>query len=158
MPKLATGEYTVVVTADAPVLAAVRLTAAGAAGVDLAWIGPARPLAQRAVLAVPEADAPRLALANPTAADATVDVSIDGAATSVAVAAGTTVLVPVEPGAAVSGTAISGTPASGIPTGSDSGVVIGVLRPLGRREVGVAAASTVADSYTHLTLPTSDLV
>jgi len=95
VPNVGTGGYTVHVTATEPVLAAVRVTAAGTAGTDFAWVSQATGLADDAIVAVPDAVDPRIAIANPRATDAEVVVEVDGKPTTVTVPATGSVLLPV---------------------------------------------------------------
>ena len=105
LPALAPGSYTVVVTADQPVVAAVWQTTGTGAGDDFAWI-PAAPQLAPAVdgslFAVPAGPSPALVV-TPAGKDA-VAVSIapadGGTATTVSAAAGRATVVPLAAGRA----------------------------------------------------------
>ncbi|WP_353815396.1 DUF5719 family protein [Agromyces sp. SYSU T00266] len=96
------GAYTVVVDADAPVVAAARSTVLGDGGdpilADLAWSAATGPLLERAAVAIPDGPGATLRLANPGDEAATATVSIGGGERSVAVPAGGAASVPVRGG------------------------------------------------------------
>lgn len=96
MPSVPVGVYTVDVEADAPVAAALwQATGFGAAS-DFAWYQPSASIDAAAVIAVPSGPSPVLTIANPGATDVTVELTEQGAgAVPVAVAAGTSVQVPL---------------------------------------------------------------
>ncbi|GAA1055667.1 hypothetical protein GCM10017608_23210 [Agromyces luteolus] len=96
------GSYTVVVDADAPVVAAARSTVLGDGDdpilADLAWSAATGPLLERAAVAIPEGPGASLRLANPGDAEVTATVAIGGAERSVTVPAGGTASVAVQGG------------------------------------------------------------
>jgi len=87
---LAVGQYTVEVSAQAPVLAAVWQTTGFGEGSDFAWYTAAPPVSAPSLFAAPPGPAPVLALANSTDEAITVTVdAVDGSSTAeVTVAAG----------------------------------------------------------------------
>lgn len=99
---LAAGRYTVVVEADAPVVAAARSTVqrAGNAPVmaDLAWHAATGPLLERAAVAVPQAPSPVLHLANPGAEPVTATVIAGASERELTLEGGTASSLEVQPG------------------------------------------------------------
>ena len=99
------GGYTVVVEADAPVVAAVRTTVLGDGEdpivADLSWSAATAPLLERATIAVPQGPGPALHLANPGDEEAAVEVVIGGVQRQVTVPAGGAASVDLEPDARV---------------------------------------------------------
>jgi hypothetical protein len=99
------GEYTVVVVADAPVVAAARATVLGDGEdpivADLAWTVATAPLLERATVAVPQGPAPVLHLVNPGDDEAVVEVAVGGAQREVTVPAGGATSVEVDADARV---------------------------------------------------------
>ncbi|HEX5728288.1 DUF5719 family protein [Microbacterium sp.] len=87
---LAAGQYTIVVDADTPVLAAVWQTTGFGEGSDFAWYTAAPPVEATSLFATPPGPTPVLTVANPTAEAVTVSVgAVDGTFTDeVAVGAG----------------------------------------------------------------------
>ena len=87
---LAAGQYTIVVDADTPVLAAVWQTTGFGEGSDFAWYTAAPPVEATSLFATPPGPTPVLTVANPTAEAVTVSVgAVDGTfADEVAVGAG----------------------------------------------------------------------
>jgi hypothetical protein len=94
LDDLAAGSYTVRVDSTAPIVAAVRVTAAAGEVTDLAWAVAAPLLVDRAQVTVAAGPAPRLHLANPTTAEVEVTVG----ETLVGIPADGSVAIPVEPG------------------------------------------------------------
>jgi len=91
------GNYTVTVEADLPVVAGVRASTVTDDGTaDFAWLGAPQALGDRALLVIAPGPAPRLHLANPTAAEVTVTVESGGEARSIDVPAGRSVSTPIE--------------------------------------------------------------
>ena len=86
----ATGEYTAIVEAGAPLVGAVWQTTGFAEGSDFAWYTPAPALAVPSLFATPTGPSPALAVLNPTDGDVEVAVdAIDGSSsTSVTIPAG----------------------------------------------------------------------
>lgn len=86
------GAYTVIVTADAPVVAAARATVLGDGEdpivADLSWTAASAPLLEGATVAVPPGPGPVLHLANPGDEPVVATASIDGAEREVTVPAG----------------------------------------------------------------------
>lgn len=72
---VAPGEYTVVVTADVPLVGALRASSTGSSGTDFAWFQPADALGARAVAVAPAVPSPVLYVANPLDAEAQVTVT-----------------------------------------------------------------------------------
>ncbi len=96
MPSVPVGAYTVDVQASAPVAAAVWQTTGFGAASDFAWYQPSPSIDAAAVIAVPSGPGPVLTIANPSTADVTVELAEPGGeAVPVAVAAGTSVQVPL---------------------------------------------------------------
>ncbi|MBO9579012.1 MAG: hypothetical protein J7480_09640, partial [Microbacteriaceae bacterium] len=93
---IAPGEYTVVVTADEPLVGALRGSVTGPGGTDFAWFSPAGSLGDRAVVATPDADSVVLAIANPGDADRTVTLTGPDGDAELVVPGGGSVLVEVE--------------------------------------------------------------
>ncbi|MFE5672458.1 DUF5719 family protein [Agromyces sp. NPDC056523] len=106
------GSYTVLVTADAPVVAAARATVLGdgedAIVADLSWTTSTAPLLDGATVAVPPGPDPVLHVANPGDGDATVTVQVDGAEREVTVPAGGAASVDLAPDARVVLTGVEG--------------------------------------------------
>lgn len=111
---LADGTYSVFLDADVPIVGAVRASTAVDAGTDiesldllaappsdLAWFAAAPALSESALLVVPDGPDPLLTIANPTDADAEVELvpQDGGAAVPLVVPAGRATSVAVEPGA-----------------------------------------------------------
>ena len=99
MPGVAPGEYTVVVTADEPLVGGVRTSAIGTAGVDFAWFSPADALGDEAVAATPRVEAPRLFIANPTSAERNVTLTGPDGDVPIVIPAGGTAVAEVLPDA-----------------------------------------------------------
>lgn len=99
------GAYTVLVTADAPVVAAARATVLGDGDdpivADLSWSAATAPLLDRATVAVPPGPDPVLHLANPGDAEVVATVSVDGAEREVTVPPGGAASVDLAPDARV---------------------------------------------------------
>jgi hypothetical protein len=96
--ELTTGNYTVRIDSQSPAVAAVRVTSASGSATDFSWMGASPTLRSDAQVTIAPGPAPTLHLANPSSADHTVTVTLDGADTPVSVAAGVSVAVPVEAG------------------------------------------------------------
>lgn len=111
---LGDGVYTVFVDAEIPVVAGVRASTAVDSGVevapdavlvapasDLAWFSAAPALDGAASFVVPEGPSPLVSIVNPTDGDVELEFTDlrGGPAQTVAITAGSTVSVPVEPGA-----------------------------------------------------------
>jgi hypothetical protein len=80
---LAVGQYTVEVSADAPVLAAVWQTTGFGEGSDFAWYAAAPEVDAPSLFATPPGPTPVLTLANPTDAPVTVELeAVDGSSTT----------------------------------------------------------------------------
>lgn len=97
--ELANGSYTVEVLATVPVLAGLRVSAAGASGIDFLWRAAAPELTTETLIAVPQGVSASVHLANPTQVDA--EVTLDGEGTPdirVLVPGGAAARVPVVPG------------------------------------------------------------
>lgn len=95
--ELPDGNYTVRVETDRPTVAGVRVSAADAERVDLAWLSAAPALTETALVSIADGENPLLHLANGT--DAEVAVSVDGVA--VVIPAGASVALPTVSGATV---------------------------------------------------------
>jgi hypothetical protein len=100
---LGDGSYTVIITADAPVIGAVRtstiMDAALGGATDVAWFGAAPALTADGFLAVAPGPTPQLHLANPGAEDATLSIhERGGATTKVRVPAGGAAFINVASG------------------------------------------------------------
>lgn len=96
MPSLPVGSYAVDVVASTPVAAAVWQTTGFGAASDFAWYQPSPDIESSAVIAVPSGPSPVLTIANPSAADVTVELAEPGSdPVSVAVPAGASVQVPL---------------------------------------------------------------
>lgn len=99
---LAAGRYTLVVEADAPVVAAARSSVPRAGDdpiqADLAWHPATGPLLERAAVAVPQAPSPVLHLANPAAEAVTATVVVGVAEREVTIEAGAAASVDLQPG------------------------------------------------------------
>jgi hypothetical protein len=95
--ELEPGSYTVRIDAQAPVVAAARVTAAAAEVTDFAWSAAAATLTGSAQLTVAEGPSPVLHLMNPTDTEVTVDVG----GTAVTIAAGAAAATPVGAGQTV---------------------------------------------------------
>jgi len=93
---VAAGEYTIVVTADEPMIGAVRATATGKQGIDFAWYAPLSALGEDAVVVTPDADAVVLSIANTTDADRTVTMTGPDGDETVEVPAGATASIEVD--------------------------------------------------------------
>ncbi|MER7796913.1 DUF5719 family protein [Microbacterium sp. NPDC096154] len=90
------GEYTVTVTSEAPLVAAVWHTTGFGAGSDYAWHTAAPPISDTTLVAVPDGDDASLNIANPAAQDVTVSVAGQGDdPQDVDIAAGDTVVIDV---------------------------------------------------------------
>lgn len=101
--QLATGSYTIGIEASAPVVATARVTSAVGERTDFAWFSSASLLTGGAQLTAAPGPNPVLHLANPSTTDAQVVVSSrTGASSTVAVPAGASALVPLDPGATYS--------------------------------------------------------
>jgi hypothetical protein len=105
LPTLAPGSYTVLVTADQPVVAAVWQTTGTGAGDDFAWNPAAPPLAATAdgsLFAVPAGPSPSLVVtpAGKAAVTASVMPAAGGTTTTVSAAAGRATVVPLTAGGA----------------------------------------------------------
>ncbi|BDZ53716.1 DUF5719 family protein [Agromyces marinus] len=107
--ELDPGTYTILIDADAPVVAAARSTvlADGGAGegagedpivADLAWAAATPVLLERAAVAVPAGPDPTLELANPTEEEVAVALRIDGDERTVRVPAGGAASVALDAG------------------------------------------------------------
>jgi len=96
--QVAPGEYTIVVSADQPLVGAVRASVSTKAGTDFAWYAPAGALGDRAIVAAPDADTAVLAIANPGPEDRSVTMTGADGDVVVEVPAGATALEPLEPG------------------------------------------------------------
>jgi hypothetical protein len=84
------------VVASTPVAAAVWQTTGFGAGSDFAWYQASPQIESSAVIAVPSGPGPVLTIANPSAADVTVELAEPGSdPVSVAVPAGASVQVPL---------------------------------------------------------------
>ncbi|MRX42880.1 DUF5719 family protein [Agromyces kandeliae] len=96
------GSYTVVVDADAPVVAAARSTVLGQGEdpilADLAWSVATGALLDRAAVAIPDGPGASLRLSNPDDEEVAATVTIDGSERSVAVPAGGSASVAVQGG------------------------------------------------------------
>ncbi|WP_203137805.1 DUF5719 family protein [Microbacterium sp. JZ31] len=95
--SLESGEYTVTVTSDAPVVAAVWQTTGFGADADFAWNTAAPAISESTLVAVPRGPDPTIGIANPS--DEAVTVSIAGQGDDpeeVAVPAGATAVVEVD--------------------------------------------------------------
>lgn len=101
---LPTGSYTVAVTAEAAIVAAVWQTTGFAEGADFAWYTSAPSVDVPSLFAAPTGPAPVLTLANPTGAALAVTVTATDGATSeaVTVPAGTSTAVRLSAGAVYS--------------------------------------------------------
>lgn len=110
------GAYTVLVTADAPVVAAARATVLGDGEdpivADLSWTVASAPLLDGATVAVPPGPGPVLHLANPGDEPVVATVSIDGAERETTVPAGGAASVGLSPDARVVLTGVEGLHAS----------------------------------------------
>ena len=110
------GAYTVLVTADAPVVAAARATVLGDGDdpivADLSWTVASAPLLDRATVAVPPGPGPVLHLANPGDEPVVATVSIDGVEREATVPAGGAASVGLAPDARVVLTGVEGLHAS----------------------------------------------
>ena len=99
------GDYTVVVEADAPVVAAARTTvlADGEDPIvaDLSWTAATAPLLERATVAVPQGPGAVLHVANPGDEEAVVEAAIGGAQRELRIPAGGAASVELEPDARV---------------------------------------------------------
>lgn len=97
LPTLVAGDYTVEVTAESPVVAAVWETTGFGEGSDFAWYAAAPEVGAPSLFATPPGPAPVLALANPTDTAVTVSVdAVDGAfAQQVTIAPGESASVPL---------------------------------------------------------------
>ena len=99
---LEAGSYTVVVDADAPVVAAARSTVLGEGDdpilADLAWAVATGALLERAAVAIPDGPDASLRLANPGDDEATAMVTIGGSERSIAIPAGGAASVDVRGG------------------------------------------------------------
>lgn len=101
---LDTGVYTVEVTADAPLVGAVRQVTGIGAGADFAWMTPAPELSSEVLIAVPNGPRPRIHLVNSgdAAVSATLTPTAGGAAEEIAIPAGGTAAVDVSEGSTYS--------------------------------------------------------
>lgn len=101
---LDTGMYTVEVTAEAPVVGAVRQVTGIGAGADFSWMTPAPQLSGEVLIAVPDGPHPRIHLVNAgdSAVSATLTPSAGGAAQEIAVPAGGTADIDVSQGSTYS--------------------------------------------------------
>lgn len=91
------GDYTVTVTAEAPLVAAVWQTTGFGAGSDFAWNTAAPPISEATLVAVPDGEDAALTFANPSAQDVTVSVAGQvGDGQDVTVPAGDTTVVEVD--------------------------------------------------------------
>jgi len=110
------GSYTVVVDADAPVVAAARSTVLGEGDdpilADLAWSAATGPLLERATVAIPDGPDATLRLANPGDAEVTATVAVGGVERSVTIPAGGTASVSVQGGDRVILDGVEGTHAA----------------------------------------------
>lgn len=96
---LGPGIYTVVVDADAPVLAAARAGVVGEAKRDLAWYRSAPVLSGGQLVAIPEGPGARLFLHNPRNTEQTITVTREGGAPeSITIAPGATHRIDAEAG------------------------------------------------------------
>ncbi|HEU4465681.1 MAG TPA: DUF5719 family protein, partial [Agromyces sp.] len=99
------GDYTVVVEADAPVVAAARATVLGDGDdpivADLSWTAATAPLLERATVAVPQGPGAVLHVANPGDEEAVVEAAIGGAQRELRIPAGGAASVELEPDARV---------------------------------------------------------
>ncbi len=109
------GIYTVFVDAEVPVVAGVRASTAVDSGEesapdaildapdsDLAWFAAAPPLGEEALIVVPAAPSPLVSIVNPTADDVDIELApraAGGEPTLVAIPAGGSLSIPVDPGA-----------------------------------------------------------
>lgn len=98
--QLATGSYTISVSATQPVVASARVTSASGPRTDFAWFSSAQQLQGTAQLTAAPGPNPVLHLANPSLADAEVVVAARGGATvTVTVPAGASGTLPLDSGA-----------------------------------------------------------
>ncbi|MFC6354822.1 DUF5719 family protein [Luethyella okanaganae] len=98
LSSLATGTYTVRVTADQPVVAAARSSVVGAGGKDFGWFVSSGALIGDAFLGVASGPSPVMHLSNPTSMDQRLILTPeDGQPVEVVVAAGKSVSQPVRP-------------------------------------------------------------
>lgn len=98
---VAPGEYTIVVSADEPLVGAVRASVTSSAGTDFAWYSPAGELADRVVVATPSADSVVLAIANDGSSERSVTMTGPEGELPLVIPAGGTLLVPLESAADV---------------------------------------------------------
>ncbi|HWL01899.1 MAG TPA: DUF5719 family protein [Microbacteriaceae bacterium] len=94
---IAAGEYTIVVTAEEPLVGAVRASATGTQGIDFAWYAPIAELSEQAVVVTPDADAVVLTIANTTDADRIVTMTGPDGEETVEIPAGSAVSTAVDP-------------------------------------------------------------
>jgi len=100
------GEYTILLDADAPVVAAARATVLSSDGdepvpADFAWTAATAPLLDRAAIAIAPGPSPTLHLANPGDEPVEVTLTLGGAERQISVANGSTASIAVEPGGVV---------------------------------------------------------
>lgn len=101
---LETGMYTVDVTAEVPVVGAVRQVSGIGAGADFAWMTPAPQLSSEVLIAVPNGPRPQIHLVNSgdSAVSATLAPTAGGAAQEIAVPAGGTAAIDLSQGSTYS--------------------------------------------------------
>jgi len=94
---VAAGQYTIVVTADEPLVGALRASAIGTQGIDFAWYSPAAELGEQAVVVTPDAEAVVLSIVNTTGEKRTVAMSGPDGETILEIPPGGTVSTEVDP-------------------------------------------------------------
>ncbi len=101
---LETGMYTVDVTAEVPVVGAVRQVSGIGAGADFAWMTQAPQLSSEVLIAVPNGPRPQIHLVNSgdSAVSATLAPTAGGAAQEIAVPAGGTAAIDLSQGSTYS--------------------------------------------------------
>ncbi len=105
---VAKGEYTVVVSASAPIVGAVRASTTGKAGTDFAWYSPAAELGDRALVTTPDASTVVLAISNATQAERAVVLTGPDGDLPLTIPAGGSISTPLQSKAEYSLSGMSG--------------------------------------------------
>ena len=76
LDEIGSGEYSIIIESDQPVVAGVRNSVGTDARTDTSWVGSSYPVSQETLFAVPSLGETRVSVVNPS--DTTVTVTLDG--------------------------------------------------------------------------------